>query len=146
MIFNVVTGNRDDHTKNFAFLMGASGEWRNTPAYDLTYNTGIYGEHTMSVAGKGKGITLDDICTITKLANLSVKETQRIVESVCDSTRDFKAEALNLGATRGQVNEISGYIEKSISCLTPAVISVKESKKADRSKKDIERKAPSSRR
>lgn len=144
MIFNVVTGNRDDHTKNFAFLMGASGEWRNTPAYDLTYNTGIYGEHTMSVAGKGKGITLDDICTITKLANLSVKETQRIVESVCDSTRGFKTEALNLGATRGQVNEISGYIEKCISCLTPAVISVKKSNKSDSSKKDIERKAPSS--
>ena len=29
MLFNVVTGNRDDHTKNFSFLMDNNGKWFN---------------------------------------------------------------------------------------------------------------------
>src|SRR5690625_5221043 len=34
MVFNVIAGNRDDHTKNFAFLMSRTGQWRLAPAYD----------------------------------------------------------------------------------------------------------------
>lgn len=37
MIFNIVFANRDDHSRNFSFLMDSSGEWRFAPAYDLTY-------------------------------------------------------------------------------------------------------------
>jgi serine/threonine-protein kinase HipA len=37
MVFNAVMRNRDDHTKNFSFLMGKDGRWRLSPAYDLTY-------------------------------------------------------------------------------------------------------------
>ena len=33
--FNVMTGNRDDHLKNFSFLMEPTGHWRLAPAYDL---------------------------------------------------------------------------------------------------------------
>ena len=37
VVFNVMALNRDDHTKNFAFLMGDYGRWQIAPAYDLTY-------------------------------------------------------------------------------------------------------------
>ncbi len=36
--FNVFAYNRDDHTKNVAFLMGEDGAWRLAPAYDLTFS------------------------------------------------------------------------------------------------------------
>ncbi|WP_078403915.1 HipA domain-containing protein [Elizabethkingia ursingii] len=29
--------NRDDHSKNFTFLMNELGEWRLSSAYDLTF-------------------------------------------------------------------------------------------------------------
>ncbi len=32
--FNVFANNRDDHSKNFSFLMDATGSWRLAPAYD----------------------------------------------------------------------------------------------------------------
>ena len=38
MAFNIVSGNRDDHTRNFGFLMEPGGELTATPAYDLSYN------------------------------------------------------------------------------------------------------------
>ncbi|MEK7270137.1 MAG: type II toxin-antitoxin system HipA family toxin, partial [Planctomycetota bacterium] len=41
MVFNVASHNRDDHVKNFAFLLDdKTGEWRLSPAYDLTYAAG----------------------------------------------------------------------------------------------------------
>ncbi|MBL4587563.1 MAG: type II toxin-antitoxin system HipA family toxin, partial [Flavobacteriales bacterium] len=37
MAFNVLCFNCDDHTKNISFLMDRNGEWRLSPAYDVTY-------------------------------------------------------------------------------------------------------------
>ncbi|MFB0960804.1 MAG: HipA domain-containing protein, partial [Flavobacteriales bacterium] len=37
MVFNVISRNVDDHTKNFGFNMDKTGEWRFSPAYDLTF-------------------------------------------------------------------------------------------------------------
>ena len=42
ILFNAIFGNRDDHTKNFSFLMNSTGKWAFTPAYDLTYTSNGY--------------------------------------------------------------------------------------------------------
>jgi serine/threonine-protein kinase HipA len=39
-VFNVLSHNRDDHAKNFSFLMDNHGEWKLAPAYDLTFSSG----------------------------------------------------------------------------------------------------------
>jgi len=51
MIFNLVFGNRDDHSKNFSFIMSAGCEWNISPSYDLTYaiNRGAGSEHQLSI-------------------------------------------------------------------------------------------------
>ena len=38
MVFNVISGNIDDHARNFAFLMDESGRWSLSPAYDVIYS------------------------------------------------------------------------------------------------------------
>ena len=54
MCFNVFAHNRDDHAKNFAFLYDESADkWHLSPAYDLTYSSTYFGEHTTSVDGNG---------------------------------------------------------------------------------------------
>lgn len=35
MVFNVLCGNRDDHSKNFSFLWNNKHEWFLSPSYDL---------------------------------------------------------------------------------------------------------------
>jgi serine/threonine-protein kinase HipA len=37
MVFNVAAANCDDHTKNFSFVLARGGEWRLSPAYDVTH-------------------------------------------------------------------------------------------------------------
>lgn len=51
--FNFVIDNRDDHAKNFSFLMNARGEWSLAPAYDLVPSCGSW-EHMTAIAGCGK--------------------------------------------------------------------------------------------
>ncbi len=35
-VLNVPAHNRDDHAKDFSFLMGHNVQWKLSPAYDLT--------------------------------------------------------------------------------------------------------------
>ena len=37
MLFNLIFGNRDDHSRNFSYLMDSKGLWKSAPAYDLTF-------------------------------------------------------------------------------------------------------------
>lgn len=53
-IFNVLAHNRDDHAKNFSFLMDEKGEWKLSPAYDLTFSNGPGGEQSTTVMGEGR--------------------------------------------------------------------------------------------
>lgn len=54
MCFNVFSHNRDDHSKNFSFIYDENEKsWHLSPAYDLTYSTTYFGEHTTTVDGNG---------------------------------------------------------------------------------------------
>ncbi|MAZ90820.1 MAG: phosphatidylinositol kinase, partial [Maricaulis sp.] len=48
-VFNVLARNRDDHAKQFSFLMDRDGRWSLAPAYDLVFTDGPGGEHSTSV-------------------------------------------------------------------------------------------------
>lgn len=66
MVFNYLTDNKDDHCKNFSFLIqkDSLGKWRWSlaPAYDLTYSNGGYnGEHATSVNFKSNPMLSDFI-------------------------------------------------------------------------------------
>lgn len=71
MCFNVFIGNRDDHAKNFSYLRDPEQPmWRLSPAYDLTENPGINGEHTTAVNGRGRGISVDDLVSVGVTAGI----------------------------------------------------------------------------
>ena len=71
MCFNILTHNRDDHTKNFSFLYTDDNGWRLAPAYDLTYSDTYWGEQTTSVCGKGKDISGKNLIKVGTDAGLS---------------------------------------------------------------------------
>ena len=73
MVFNVLTREMDDHTKNFSFLMRENGKWELAPAYDLTgyhFSTtepeffDFENRHALSVNGKFSGIGDDDLLAV----------------------------------------------------------------------------------
>ncbi len=72
MCFNVYAGNKDDHAKNFSFLFDEDARrWRLSPAYDLTRNSGMNGEHATMVNGKGCDIETEDLVAVGVRAGLS---------------------------------------------------------------------------
>lgn len=82
MVFNVKSGNRDDHSKNFSFLLNKNFEWRLAPAYDLTPSAGINVEQTAMVNGKGRDITDDDLIAAAKVVDIPASAVRSIINTV----------------------------------------------------------------
>ena len=94
MIFNYFTDNKDDHCKNFSFLVERNStgkwEWRLAPAYDLTLCTeGYNGQHATSVNGTGTPTLSDFIAVGTKI-KISEKKCREIIEQVSDNCAELR--------------------------------------------------------
>lgn len=86
--FNVFARNRDDHTRNFAFLMDERGNWRPSPAYDLTFANGPGGEHTMLIAGEGRAPTREHLLELARESDL--RHASAIVDEVRSAVDRFR--------------------------------------------------------
>lgn len=100
MVFNVLAHNRDDHVKNFAFILNdRTGQWSFAPAYDLLYTAGPGGEHTMTLAGEGRNPGRAHLLQLARQAGLSNRQAAAIlsdVQAAVAAWEDF--------AGRGQVS------------------------------------------
>jgi len=82
--FNVLSHNRDDHSKNFAFLMDANGLWSLAPAYDLTFSSSSQGYHSTACAsnyvdpGRKELLELANALSINK-AKTTIDEIKGII-------------------------------------------------------------------
>lgn len=93
MVFNYLTDNKDDHCKNFSFVITKDnhGKWRwhLAPAYDLTLCTeGYNGQHATSVNGTGKP-TADDFIAVGRGIKMSEKRCREIIGQVGDNCGDL---------------------------------------------------------
>lgn len=99
MVFNVIALNRDDHTKNFAFLLPKDGAWRLAPAYDITHAFNPRGRwtqhHQMSVNGKFDQITLEDFIEIGDTQGIPAYKT--IIKEVKTSVSNWTTYADEAG-------------------------------------------------
>lgn len=93
MVFNYLMDNKDDHCKNFSFMVLKSPdhkwEWHLAPAYDLTLNSeGYNGEHATSVNGTSQP-TLKDFIEVGKRIKLSETRCRRLIDQVVENTRGY---------------------------------------------------------
>ena len=109
-IFNVVGRNCDDHVKNIAFLMNRRGEWRLSPAFDISYAWNPSGEwtsrHQMSVNGKRDGIERDDLLALAKAANIKKARAEQVVNRVIEVVCRWPDFAKKAGVDDAQVKKI----------------------------------------
>jgi serine/threonine-protein kinase HipA len=111
MAFNVVARNQDDHVKNIAFLMDGSGEWRLSPAFDLTYAFNPSGtwtaRHQMSLNGKVDGFTVEDFRQVGRTASMKRGRAERILAEVQDAAREWPAHAAGAGVEEERAEAIA---------------------------------------
>jgi serine/threonine-protein kinase HipA len=85
--FNVFAHNRDDHSKNFSFLMDDNGKWKFSPAYDLTFSNSSNGQHSTSIANEYQN---PDYKKLQELAtHFHVKNFNTIYNEVKESISNF---------------------------------------------------------
>ena len=79
---NVLAHNRDDHLKNFGFLMDANGRWTLAPFYDFTYANGPNGWHTLSIAGEGANPTKADLLRLADEVGMRAADAATVITEV----------------------------------------------------------------
>jgi len=106
--FNVLAHNRDDHSKNFSFLMDKNGSWKFAPAYDLTFSNSFYGFHSTTVAGESKNPSLKHLNELAK--HFGVKNANQIFEEVSQAVAQFEGIARSLDVSRSSMRLIKGSL------------------------------------
>lgn len=113
MVFNVLTHNRDDHVKNFSYVMDDhSGEWSLSPAYDLLFTPGPGGEHTMTLAGEGQKPGRSHMLRLAERAEVSTREAAAIIEEVRSAVARWPDHASQAGVARAAIDRITKLLPK----------------------------------
>lgn len=117
LVFNVLGGNVDDHTKNFSFML-VDGKWKITPAYDMIFTVNLDGSfyenrHTMTLLGKDDDITKDDLLAFAKENDI------RGAEAITDEVASALTHFYDLATTHHVDDYWASRIEEYLSHLLP---------------------------
>ncbi len=103
MAFNIIGRNQDDHVKNISFMMGQSGRWNLSPAYDVTYSYNPTGDwtasHQMSLNGKCDDFTIEDFWASAKNASMKRGRADEIINQVQQAVSEWESYAIEAGVS-----------------------------------------------
>lgn len=113
MVFNCLAVNQDDHVKNVSFLMDRNGEWRLSPAYDITFSYNPTNKwlraHQMTINNKNNNIQLIDFLEAGAKMGIKKKKCMDIIErvsTVVGNFGDYAAEANIREKTYRNIQEV----------------------------------------
>ncbi|MGB9152455.1 MAG: type II toxin-antitoxin system HipA family toxin [Alphaproteobacteria bacterium] len=106
--FNVLAHNRDDHARNFSFLLNDRNEWVFAPAYDLTFSYGPGGEQSTMVLGEGKNPGVEQLQTLGTKHGL--KNASAILIKVQGAVSRWRQHAEQAGVTEKSAKDIADKI------------------------------------
>ena len=111
-VFNILSHNRDDHSKNFSFLMDQQGNWTVSPAYDLTFSSGPSGEHSTMIMGEGRNPTKKHLLKLATTCNIKQDKALEIIHQVLAATEKWDAFAGEVGVSKLQTKNIGEALRK----------------------------------
>ena len=120
VVFNVAFNNRDDHPKNFAYIMSKSGQWTLAPAYDVTFCEGPGGYHQMDVMGEALEIGRKAMLDLAEEAEFSAETADGIIARFCEVADQFAtmAETMYPGViTQDTLQTIQKRIDENVERL-----------------------------
>ena len=114
MVFNVLSKNCDDHTKNFSFKLEKGGEWELSPAYDICYaydpKSIWVSQHALSINGKRKAHQLEDFLTIAK--SMNIKKGKSLVEEIANVVGKWEEFANEAGVSKDLMRRVKDKLPK----------------------------------
>ena len=137
--FNVLAHNRDDHPKNFSYLLDdATGQWTLAPAYDLIFSAGPGGEQSMMVMGEGKAPGVEHLRALAKKHGIA--RAEEIIEEVRAAVNRWQSFADAVGVSKKSAKMIGSRLEPA------PVMPVKAAKKSAAKKAAAPKSAASNKR
>lgn len=109
--FNLLAHNRDDHAKNFSFIMAPDGVWKVSPAYDLTFSSGPAGEHCTSMMREGKAPGLKHLLLLAETVGIAKKRALEIIEDVESAVARWSEFAKEAGVGAGSRALIQKFLK-----------------------------------
>lgn len=113
--FNVFAHNRDDHSKNFAFLMDERGKWQLAPAYDLTFSSSSQSHHSTACAGNTINPGSKELYELAD--HFSVSCGKEIIEKLKDTISKWDKYAEQAGVSKVSSNAIGKTIRSILKKL-----------------------------
>ena len=110
-VFNVVMHNHDDHTKNFAFRLGADGRYQVAPAYDLTFNHGPGGEHQLDIVGEARHPTRAHLLRLAADNAVPKAFAAACIEQIADAAAQWAPLAAHAPVRASSRKEIATQLE-----------------------------------
>lgn len=109
-VFNVMAHNRDDHAKNFSYLMNEKGQWKLSPAYDLTFSSGPHMQQSTAVMGEGKNPGAQHLKKLGEEAGLSSGQIVSIIEQTKVALAGWTLKAKEYGVSKINIDLIGKKI------------------------------------
>tara|TARA_B100001989_G_C24549995_1_gene473689 strand:- start:165 stop:1406 length:1242 start_codon:yes stop_codon:yes gene_type:complete len=113
-VFNVLAHNRDDHSKNFSYLMDAQGNWTLSPAYDLTFSSGPCGEQSTMVMGEGRNPGTDHLLKLAEEAKIKEDRATKIIKTTKDRLAKWPTLAKQYGVSNTNIKLIQDKISQAL--------------------------------
>lgn len=102
MVFNVLSRNCDDHTKNFSFMMEKGQGWKLAPAYDICHayrpDSAWVSQHALSINHKRINITREDLLLLAQAVNC--KKAPTIINEINAVVTNWKKYASITGVQK----------------------------------------------
>lgn len=111
-VFNILSHNRDDHSKNFSFLMSSQGTWSVSPAYDLTFSSGPSGEHSTMVMGEGKNPQKEHLLKLATIGNIKKDKALEIIDQVAAAVNKWELFVEKAGVSKLQAKNIKDTLDR----------------------------------
>lgn len=109
--FNILARNQDDHVKNIAFLMNRAGDWRLSPAFDVTYSYNSTGnwtsQHQMTLAGKSDGFSVENLIKFANVGNSRNTNARHLLSEVSQAVASWKQYAIEADVSQTDMEKIS---------------------------------------
>ena len=109
-VFNVLAHNRDDHAKNFSFLMDEQGQWKLSPAYDLTFSSGPSGEQSTMVMGEGRNPKAEHLIKLGEEAKIAKDRIYEIIDQTQASLAKWPELAKSYGVSTANIKLVGKKI------------------------------------
>lgn len=117
-VFNILIRNQDDHVKNIAFLMNRQGEWRLSPAFDVSYAYNPGGnwthQHQMSLNGKCDGFVLSDLLQFGAFCGFKPRKAGAIISELHEYVGNWMSYAEKAGVAESTAAAIDRTMRREI--------------------------------